>query len=138
MSQQLWDNKRWLERKDNNASEAFLKDSTLFKNLILLQYGWFYHVVLTSAVPQSDSITYDIAFYILLYYSLSEDIECSTLHYIVGPWCWAVHWITVCIGQFQTPISSLLHHLFPLATKSLLLMSVSLFLILDKFICDTF
>ena len=47
-----------------------------------------YHVGLISAVQQSDSdIHIYILFHILFHYSLSWDIECSSLCYTVGLGC---------------------------------------------------
>ena len=73
-----------------------------------------------SAVQQSDSYIYiHILFHILFHYSLSQDIEYSSLCSTVGPCCWSSLYILVCICSPSLPI-----HPSPLATKSLFSMSV--------------
>ena len=47
-----------------------------------------YNIVLSSAVQPSDSVTHMyILFQILFHYRLLQDIEYSSLYFIVGP-CW--------------------------------------------------
>ena len=55
-----------------------------FFNCIEVQL--IYRVVLISAVQQSDSVIHiyiDIVFHILFHYGLPQDVECSSLCYIV-------------------------------------------------------
>ena len=67
-----------------------------------------------------------IFFQILFPYRLLQNIECSSLCYIVGP-CWLfILYIVVCICQFQTP--NLLLPPLPLVTLKLFSISVGLFL----------
>ena len=68
-------------------------------------------------------------------YSLSENVEYSSLCYTVGPCCLSILYVTACICQSQAPNPSLLH---PLATTGLFSMSVSLFLPIGKLICVVF
>ena len=62
----------------------------------------------------------------IFHYGLPEDIECSSLCYMVGPCCLLLLYKIACIVS-QTLNPSLSHLLFPLATTSLFSISVSLF-----------
>ena len=105
--------------------DSFLKTLKTFLFLLLL----IYHVVLISAVQQSDSVIHIcILFLILFHYGLSQDIESSSLCYTVGPCCLSILYILVCICYSQTPNLSLFYPSSPLATTSLISVSVSLFL----------
>ena len=68
-----------------------------------------------------------ILFYILYHYSLSQDIEYSSQFYTVGPCCLSILNVIVCIYQPQTVSPSLPFLPAPLATTSLISMSVSAF-----------
>ena len=54
--------------------------------------------MLISAVQQSDCYIY-ILFHILFHYGLSQDIECSSLCYTVGPSCLLVLFFIVSTSQ---------------------------------------
>ena len=57
-----------------------------------------YNAVLLSAVQQSDSVIHlHILFYILRHYGLSQDVEYSSLCSKVGPCCFSIFYIIVCI-----------------------------------------
>ena len=73
----------------------------LFIFKIFIEIYLIYNAVLVSNVQQSDSIIHKYTniflFYILLHYRLLQDIEYSSLCYIVGP-CWLpILYIVVCI-----------------------------------------
>ena len=62
-----------------------------------------------------------IPFHILFHYSLSQDIEYSSLCYAVGPCCLSIPQVIVSICWPQTPKLSLPHPHFPLGSyKSVL------------------
>ena len=73
-----------------------------------------YNVVLVSGVQQSDSLIHlSILFQKFFPFGLLQNIEQSSLCYIVGP-CWlSVLNIAVCTCQSQTPSLSLLPTLPP-------------------------
>ena len=81
-----------------------------------------------SAVQQSDTFIYIHTFYfnIHFHYSLSQDIECRSLCYRVGPCC-----LFILKVSLPLPNPELLAHSFPfpLPTTSLISVSVSLFLL---------
>ena len=53
--------------------------------VFLIEVQLIYNVVLISAVQQSDSVIHLNHFHILFHYSLSQDVEYSSLRYVVGP-----------------------------------------------------
>ena len=64
----------------------------------LIEVELIYHVVLISAVQQSDSVIYMyILFHTLFHYGLSQDIEYSSPCYTVGPCCLSILYIIGCI-----------------------------------------
>ena len=75
-----------------------------------------------------------IIFHILSHYSLSQDIECSSLYYTVGP-CLSILYIIVCIANPKLPI-----HAFYLPKlsnhKSVLYICESVSVSQIKFICQ--
>ena len=80
-----------------NSFSFFKKNYfNLFLN-ILLKYSWF--TMLISSVQQNMwfSYTYMYSFSHSFFYGLSQDIEYSSLCYIVGPCCLSILYITACI-----------------------------------------
>ena len=70
---------------------------------LLLKYScviYYWSNMLISAVQQCDSV---IRVYILFHYGLSQDIEYSSLCYVVGPSCLSILYILLCIYWPQTP-----------------------------------
>ena len=55
------------------------------KSFFLIEVWLIQTAILTSAIEQSDSLTF--FFHIPLHYGLSQDIEYSSLHYTAGPGC---------------------------------------------------
>ena len=56
-----------------------------------------------SSSSSSSSIIYVCVYILFFHYGLSQDIECDSLCYTVGPCCLSILYIIVCIGQPQTP-----------------------------------
>ena len=85
----------------HNRTSFFLahvkfKMYVLFLKKIEVQLA--YNVVLLSAVQQSDSVIHIyILFYILFHYGLSQDVEYSSLCSKVGPCCFSIFYIIVCV-----------------------------------------
>ena len=82
------------------AGQSWITSALLF----FIEVYLIYSVVLSSAVQQSDSVIYIyiyIYIYILLsvlfHYTLSQDIEYSSLCYTVGPCCLSNLYILICI-----------------------------------------
>ena len=81
----------------------------LFKKIFLIEVQFIYNV---SGVQQSDSVIHGhtrahvcihILFQILFHYSLSQDIDYSSLCYTVGHYQLSILYIVVCICQSQSP-----------------------------------
>ena len=53
-----------------------------------------------------------IYFQILFPYKLSEDIDCSSLYYMVDPCCLSILYIVVCVYESKTPNLSLPYFLW--------------------------
>ena len=76
-----------------------------FKKIFLLKYSWFtklWQSLLYSTVTQWYTYRHSF-FYILFHYSLSKDIDYSSLCYTVGPYCLLILNMIVCICQSQSP-----------------------------------
>jgi len=86
-------------------------------------------IVVIAAVQQSDSIIHIyVLSHIVFHYGLSQDIEHSSLYYVVGPCFLAILYKRVCLCESQTSNSSLTHPHSALAITGLISKSVSLFL----------
>ena len=59
------------------------------KGFFKIEVQLIYNAVLISAVQQSDSVIW-LLFHVLLQYSLSQDVEYGSLHYVVGPCCLSI------------------------------------------------
>ena len=96
----------------------------------LTEVQLIYTVVPISAIQQSDSVLHIYTFFlnILFHYGLSQETGYSSLCYTVGPCHSSILNVIVYIYQPQTPTPSLSLPASPLATTSLISMSVSLFL----------
>ena len=70
-----------------------------FLQINFMEVQLIFNIVLVSAIQQNDSVIhiYTYFFHMIFHYGLSEDIECSSLCYTVGP-CWlSILCIVVCV-----------------------------------------
>ena len=67
--------------------------SKLNKTFLKIKVQLIYKGVLISITQQSDSVH---SFYIHFHYGISENIECSSLCFTVGP-CLSILYVMVCI-----------------------------------------
>ena len=87
-------------KNDNCLQETNFILSFLFDHFVLvfIEIELIYNVVLVSGVQQSDSVIHiSILLNILFHYGLLQDIECSSLCYMVGLYCLSILYIVVCI-----------------------------------------
>ena len=69
------------------------------QTFLKIEVQLIYNVVLISAVQQSDLVIrrQTFFFYIIFHYGLSQDIEYSSLCYLVGPCCLSILYVILCI-----------------------------------------
>ena len=112
--------------------------------IFLIEVQLIYNVGLISGVQQSSfHILFHVLFiyfiYFFIFFSIvaHNNIEYSSLCYIVGP-CFFILYVVVCICQSQICNLSLPHCLPNLAIINLFSMLVSLVLFINKFLCIFF